>query len=150
MICNIFFFWCMCLKLCSKTYGLPRWLRQERILRNAGDPGSTPRSGRSAGEGNGYPFQYSCLESSTDRSGLQFTGLQRVTGLQRLRLRHTHWDIFLTTCISLPKSYINWFLPFFFRAVPQSQLRDFFLGFSLQKDPQIKLQLTTLSSCVFL
>ena len=34
---------------------------------NAGDPGSIPDSGRSSGEGHGYPFQYSCLENSTDR-----------------------------------------------------------------------------------
>ena len=27
---------------------------------NAGDPGSIPRVGRSAGEGIGYPLQYSC------------------------------------------------------------------------------------------
>ena len=33
---------------------------------NAGDPGSTPRSGRSPGEGNGNPLQYSCLENPTD------------------------------------------------------------------------------------
>ena len=26
-----------------------------------------PGSGRSPGEGNGYPFQYSCLENSMDR-----------------------------------------------------------------------------------
>ena len=30
---------------------------------NAGDPGLTPGSGRSPGEGYGYPFQYSCLEN---------------------------------------------------------------------------------------
>ena len=29
---------------------------------NAGDPDSIPGSGRSPGEGNGYPLQYSCLE----------------------------------------------------------------------------------------
>ena len=29
---------------------------------NAGDLGSIPGSGRSRGEGNGNPFQYSCLE----------------------------------------------------------------------------------------
>ena len=33
---------------------------------NAGDPGSIPGSGRSPGEGNGSPLQYSCLESSKD------------------------------------------------------------------------------------
>ena len=34
---------------------------------NVGDPGSVPGSGRSPGEGNGYPLQYSCLEISMDR-----------------------------------------------------------------------------------
>ena len=33
----------------------------------AGDLGSTPGLGRSPGEGNGYPLQYSCLENSMDR-----------------------------------------------------------------------------------
>ena len=36
-------------------------------LCNAGDPGSIPGWGRSPGEENGYPFQYSCLENSMDR-----------------------------------------------------------------------------------
>ena len=34
---------------------------------NAGDPGSIPGYGRSPGEGNGNPLQYSCLENSMDR-----------------------------------------------------------------------------------
>ena len=34
---------------------------------NAGDSGSIPGSGRSPGEGNGNPLQYSCLENSIDR-----------------------------------------------------------------------------------
>ena len=37
---------------------------------NAGDirdAGSTPGSGRSPGEGNGNPFQYSCLQNPTAR-----------------------------------------------------------------------------------
>ena len=33
---------------------------------NAGDGGSIPGSGRSPGEGNGTPLQYSCLESPAD------------------------------------------------------------------------------------
>ena len=33
---------------------------------NAGDPGSIPGSGRSPGEGNGNPLQYSCLENPKD------------------------------------------------------------------------------------
>ena len=34
--------------------------------RNAGDLGSIPGSGRSPGEGNGNPLQYSCLENPMD------------------------------------------------------------------------------------
>ena len=33
---------------------------------NAGDLGSIPGLGRSPGEGNGYPPQYSCLENPMD------------------------------------------------------------------------------------
>ena len=33
---------------------------------NAGDPGSIPGLGRSPGEGNGSPLQYSCLENPMD------------------------------------------------------------------------------------
>ena len=37
---------------------------------NAGDPGSIPGSGRSPGEGNSNPLQYSCLEKSHGRKSL--------------------------------------------------------------------------------
>ena len=33
---------------------------------SVGDPGSIPRLGRSSGEGNGNPLQYSCLENPKD------------------------------------------------------------------------------------
>ena len=33
---------------------------------NVGDPGSTPGLGRSPGEGNSYPFQYSGLKNAMD------------------------------------------------------------------------------------
>ena len=47
---------------------------------SAGDQGSITGSGRSPGEVNGYPLQYSCLENSwTQEPGrLQSMGLQRV------------------------------------------------------------------------
>ena len=40
---------------------------------NAGDPGSIPGSGRSPGEGNGNPLQYSCLENPMHRGAWQAT-----------------------------------------------------------------------------
>ena len=38
----------------------------ERLPTNVGNPGSIPESGRSPGEGNGNPLQYSCLENLMD------------------------------------------------------------------------------------
>ena len=40
---------------------------------NAGDLGLIPGSGRSPGEGNGNPLQYSCLENPMDRGAWQAT-----------------------------------------------------------------------------
>ena len=40
---------------------------------NAGDLGLIPDSGRSAGEGNGYPLQCSCLENPMDRGDWRTT-----------------------------------------------------------------------------
>ena len=48
---------------------------------NAGDPGSIFGSGRTPGEGNGYPFQYSCLENSVDRRAWRAT-VHRITKSQ--------------------------------------------------------------------
>ena len=38
---------------------------------NTGDSGSIPGSGRSPGEGNGNPLQYSCLENPMNRGAWQ-------------------------------------------------------------------------------
>ena len=45
---------------------------------NAGHPGLIPAWGRSAGEGSGYPLQYSCLENfqRTDPTGQHIFSLQ--------------------------------------------------------------------------
>ena len=40
---------------------------------NAEDPGSIPGLGRSPGEGNGNPLQYSCLENLEWRSVVGYT-----------------------------------------------------------------------------
>ena len=40
---------------------------------NVGDLGSIPGLGRSPGEGNGNPLQYSCLENSMDRGAWRAT-----------------------------------------------------------------------------
>ena len=59
---------------------------------NAGDPGSIPGMGRSPGEGNGNPLQYSCLGSPVDRGAWQAT-VPRIS-----RVGH---DLMTTTTITL-------------------------------------------------
>ena len=49
--------------------GFPGSSDSKQSVCDAGDLGSIPGSGRSPGEGNGYPFQYFCLEKSMDRGG---------------------------------------------------------------------------------
>ena len=46
----------------------------------AGDTSSTAGSGKSLGEGNGNPFQYSSLENPMDRGACQATdhGVQKI------------------------------------------------------------------------
>ena len=60
---NVYFSWIIQIAQLGKN--LPAML---------GDPGSIPGSGRSPGEGNGNPLQYSCLENpmAEEPGGLQF------------------------------------------------------------------------------
>ena len=46
----------------TELSGLAYWLSSKDSVCNAGDAASITGSGRSPGEGNGNPFQYSCLE----------------------------------------------------------------------------------------
>ena len=49
---------------------LPQWLSGKECACSAGDAGDTgsiPGLGRSPGEENGSPLQYSCLENPMDR-----------------------------------------------------------------------------------
>ena len=65
-------------KMAECLIGLPWWLSSEESACNAGDSGSIPGSGRSSGEGNGYPFQYSYLENFMYRGSL-WTAVHGVT-----------------------------------------------------------------------
>ena len=49
------------------TWGFLGGLVVKNPPASAGNVGLIPGSGQSSGEGNGYSFQYSCLENSTDR-----------------------------------------------------------------------------------
>ena len=87
---------------------------------NVGDPGSIPGLGRSPGEGNGNPFQYSCLVNPMDggawwatvhgvaksRSRLSdftFTGLQSFESLRLSKSVNS-----LTTIENKDVRFIGW------------------------------------------
>ena len=50
----------------QKYSGFPCGSADKESTSNAGDLGSIPGLGRSPGEGNGNPLQYSCLENPMD------------------------------------------------------------------------------------
>ena len=56
-----------------KGKGFPAGSDGKELACNTGDLGLITGLGRSPGEGNGYPLQYSCLENSMDREAWQVT-----------------------------------------------------------------------------
>ena len=61
--------------------GLPSGSDGKESACNAGDVGLIPGSGRSPGEGNGNPFQYSCLGNPMN-VGAWWAAVHRVTEKQ--------------------------------------------------------------------
>jgi len=51
----------------SLHWGFPGCSAVKNLPTNIGDTDSIAGSGRSPGEGNGYPLQYSCLGNSMDK-----------------------------------------------------------------------------------
>ena len=70
---------------------------------NAGDPGSIPGLGRSAGEGNGDPLQYYCLESPMDR-GYSPWGRKESDTTEGLHLL-TYHSVTVQSPLPIPQSY---------------------------------------------
>ena len=53
--------------------GFPGGSDDKESTCNVGELGTVPGSGRSPGEGNGNPLQYSCLENPMDRGACRAT-----------------------------------------------------------------------------
>ena len=66
MPCFAYLFINFLLDTCVDYVCFPGGLEGKASTCNAGDLGSIPGSGRSPGEGNGNPLQYSCLENPMD------------------------------------------------------------------------------------
>ena len=72
--------------------GFPGGSDSKESVCNAGDLSSILESGRSPGEGNGYPLQYFCLENSINR------GTWRATIRIHLILRYIFWCMLYVLC----------------------------------------------------
>ena len=66
--------WNFCILLLELGYrGLPCSSNGKESACNSGDPDLIPGLGRSSGERNGNPLQYSCLQNPMDRGAWQAT-----------------------------------------------------------------------------
>ena len=75
--------------------GFPRWLRVKKSANNAGDAGFISGLGRSPGEGNGNPLQYSCLENSMDRG----TWWATVHGIAEMNMTYHACTMYAYKCV---------------------------------------------------
>ena len=97
---------------------------------NAGDPGSIPGLGRSPGEGNGNPLQYSCLENSMD-GGAWWATVHGVTKSQtRLSDFTTTQQLrcFLHLTIRIRYFLLNWTYEFPFCLIKNDQVLAVLFG----------------------
>ena len=103
---------------CS-CWGLLGGSDSEEATCNAGAPGLIPELGRSPGEGNGYPLQYSCLDNPMDRGAWWAT-------VHCFTVRHDWVTNMFTVlaCVGL----------FCFGLIFCSWARDILLRFIIQKD----------------
>ena len=112
---------------------------------NAGDQGSIPGSGRSPGEGNGYPLQCSCLENSVDRGAWQAI-VHGVTKSQtRLNDQHAHINPY-----KLPYSdRITWLHPFCEESMCFKEQRSTHAGKSVSEITTLERDLIPLSRTMY-
>ena len=86
--------------------GFPGSLDGKASAYNAGDPGPIPGSGRSLGEGNGNPLQYSCLENPMDRGAWWAT----VHGVAKSRTQLSDFSLlpYAQKVQTTNSSFFNW------------------------------------------
>ena len=89
----------------SLSEGFPVAQRGKRLPAVQETQGSIPGSGRSPGEGNGYPLQYSSLENPTDRGAWWAT----VHGVPESDVTKPHTHTTLLLCMKgKERSSGNW------------------------------------------
>ena len=84
--------------------GFPDSSVGKESLCNAGDPSSTPRSGRSSGEGIGYPLQY-CWASLVAQL------VKNLSTMQETWVRSLGWEDSLEKGKATHSSILAWRIP---------------------------------------
>ena len=84
--------------------GLLWWLRDKESTCNSGDPFSIPGLGRSAGEGIGYPLQYSW-------ASLEAQLVKNLPAMQETRVRSLGWEDPLEKGTATHSSILAWKIP---------------------------------------
>ena len=84
----------------------------KNLSASVGDVGSIPGSGRSPGEGNGNPLQYSCLGNSMDRGAWQATvdGVSKSwtkLSMHTYTINGINFSVFLVSKISSVPFYVS-------------------------------------------
>ena len=87
--------------------GFPGGLDGKESACSAGDLGSIPGSGRSPGEGNSNPLQYSCLENPVDGGVWSAT----VHGIAKAQL--SDFSFFLSLSLPTPLTPVSIYLPIY-------------------------------------
>ena len=105
--------------------GFPAGSDGKESAYKAGDLGLIPGSGRSPGEGNGNPIQYSCLENPTDSPwGLKRVGYDLATKQQVPHIlgfiQYLSFYVWFLSLNIMPSSFIHTvacvLIPFLFKA----------------------------------
>ena len=85
---------------------------------NSGDPGSIPGLGKSPGEGNGYPLQYSRLENSMDRGAWQAMVaslvaqlVRNLPAMQETQVQSLCWEDPLEKGMATHSNILAWEIP---------------------------------------
>ena len=83
------------------NYGFPGGSDCKESTCSTGDPGSIPGLGKSPGEWNGNPLQYSCLENSMDKGAWRAT----VHGVAKSQTRQSNEQFYFY--FSKPKGWME-------------------------------------------
>ena len=93
--------------------GFPGGLGGKESTCNAGDPGSIPGLGRSLGEGNGNPTQYSYLENPMDRGSWQAAAHGVTKSRRRLNDSHFHFHLHISYTTNINQRDMSWWIYYF-------------------------------------